>query len=123
MIRIGLIFVMIWSTSASADSVTKLIGDNVVKPLTEAYSDHITEALSEGNGPLADAAKKRLEKKAVQQQIEHDKEMLKRNQAIAEAKRCKVDCKPRPIQECMKPNYTVDDDVIGCSQGKITKTW
>ncbi|MGH8601239.1 MAG: hypothetical protein ACREXR_00180 [Gammaproteobacteria bacterium] len=29
----------------------------------------------------------------------------------------------RPINECMKPEYTIDDDVLACSEGRLQKTW
>jgi hypothetical protein len=29
----------------------------------------------------------------------------------------------RPINECMKPGYTIDNDVVACSEGRMPKTW
>lgn len=72
---------------------------------------------------MAPGAKTYLEKRKIEEQIAYDEAMKRKHAAIVESKRCKVDCKRRPIQDCLKPDYTIDDDVIGCSKGEVTKSW
>lgn len=116
------------------DAGAQAITDIIVQPMAKNLSDRIMRDMAENGGAMAPGAKQYLEKRKVEEQIAYDDAMKRKHEAImrekqrqlailAEKKRCKVDCRPRPIQECMKPNYTVDDDVIGCSQGLITKSW
>jgi hypothetical protein len=107
----------------NVDIATDAIGEKIIKPLQQDFTDRIMRNLQENNGAMAPSAKKYLEKRKIEEQIAYDRKMRIKHAAIMEAKRCKKDCKPRPIQECMKPNYTIDDDVIGCSKGEITKSW
>lgn len=72
---------------------------------------------------MAPGAKAYLEKRKIEEQIASDETMKRKHAAIVESKRCKVDCKPRPIQECLKANYMIDADVIGCSKGEIVRSW
>ena len=105
------------------DSASKAITDLIIKPMHQDLSDRMMRGFAENGGAMASGAKTYLEKRKIEEQIAYDEAMKRKHAAIVESKRCKVDCKPRPIQECLKPNYTIDDDVIGCSKGEITKSW
>lgn len=84
---------------------------------------NLSPFVAENGGAMAPGAKTYLEKRKIEEQIAYDEAMKRKHAAIVESKRCKVDCKPRPIQDCLKPDYTIDDDVIGCSKGEATKSW
>lgn len=105
------------------DSASKGITDFIIKPMHQDMSDRMMRGFSENGGAMAPGAKTYLEKRKVEEQINYDEAMKRKHAAIMESKRCKVDCKPRPVQECLKPDYKIDDDVIGCSKGEITKSW
>lgn len=105
------------------DSASKVITDLIIKPIHQDLSDRMMRGFAENGGAMAPGAKTYLEMRKIEEQIAYDEAMKWKHAAIVEAKRCKVDCKPRPIQECLKPDYTIDDDVIGCSKGEITKSW
>lgn len=98
------------------------ITEDIFKRMSHKLSDRIMHGFA-GNEGAAPAAKEYLKQRKIEEQIAYDEEMKHRHAAIVEAKRCKVDCKARPIQECLKPDYTIDADVIGCSKGEITKSW
>jgi hypothetical protein len=123
---LGLCLVLVSVDAYSEDLLDKsaaAISENIVMPMAKDLHRRMLEQQAKGEGIMADAARQELAKQQTEAMYAHDAEMLRRNQLIAEAKRCKVDCKPRPLMECMKPNYTVDDDVIGCSKGTIIKSW
>lgn len=105
------------------DAASKAITETVVKPMHQNMSDRLMREFAKNGGSMAPGAKAYLEKRKIEEQIAYDDEMKRRNAVIAESKRCKQNCQPRPLQECLKPNYTIDDDVIGCSKGEITKSW
>ncbi|MCP1620152.1 hypothetical protein FBY21_4793 [Pseudomonas sp. SLBN-26] len=105
------------------DTASKAITDFIIKPMSQELSDRMMRGFAENEGVMAPAAREYLKQRKIEEQIAYDEEMKRRHAAIVEAKRCKVDCKPRPIQECLKPDYTIDADVIGCSKGEITKSW
>lgn len=91
--------------------------------MSHKLSDRILRGSVGNEGVMAPAAKDYFKQRKIEEQIAYDEEMKLRHAAIVEAKHCKVDCKPRPIQECLKPDYTIDADVIGCSKGEIKKSW
>lgn len=105
------------------DSASQAITNLIIKPMHQEMTDRMMRGFVENGGAMAPGAKTYLEKRKIEEQIAYDEAMKRKHAAIVEAKRCKTDCKPRPIQECMKPNYTIDDDVIGCSKGEISKSW
>jgi phosphopantothenoylcysteine synthetase/decarboxylase len=105
------------------DSVVNAIGENLLQPLTQDFQDRIMRGLAEKDGALSKQANKHLESRKMEEQIAYDDELKRKQAAIMEERRCKIDCKPRPISECMKPNFTLDDEVLGCSEGKIVKYW
>lgn len=105
------------------DSVANAIGENILQPLTQDFQDRIMRGLAEKDGTMSKQAAKYLDNRKVEEQIAYDDQLKRKHAAIMEERKCKFDCKPRPISECMKPNFTVDDEVLGCSEGRIIKYW
>lgn len=109
--------------SDSIDAATNAIGEKILQPMTRDLQDRMMRRLAEKGGTMSKPASEYLEKRKIEEQIAYDEEMKKKHTAIMEDRRCKVNCKPRPISECMKPDFTIDDEVLGCSEGTITKYW
>lgn len=105
------------------DAASKAITETIMKPMNQNMSDRLMREFAKNGGSWAPGAKAYLEKRKIEEQIAYDDETKRRNAVIAESKRCKQNCQPRPLQECLKPNYTIDDDVIECSKGLIIKNW
>ncbi len=105
------------------DAASTAITNFIINPMSQELSDRMMRGFAESEGVMAPAAKEYLKQRKTEEQIAYDEEVKRKHASIMEAKRCKIDCKPRPIQECMKPNYTIDDDVIDCSKSEVTKSW
>lgn len=94
-------------TQASADaldSAAKGITDNVVTPMANELSKRVMRSLAEGQGPMAEAAKRNLKQQEVASK--------ERNRGVR-----------RSVKECIKPGNVIDDDVQECVRGYREKTW
>lgn len=85
------------------DSASKAITDLIIKPMHQDLSDRMMRGFAENGGAMAPGAKTYLEK----EKIAYDETIKRKYSAIVESKLCKVDCKPRPTQEYLKPNYAL----------------
>ncbi|WP_346840906.1 hypothetical protein RAL92_21805 [Metapseudomonas otitidis] len=97
-----------------------VITEDIFKRMSHKLIHRIMRGFAGNERAMAPAAKEYLKQRKIEEQIiAYDEEMKRRHAAIVEAKRCKVDCKPHPTQECLKPYYTIGADVIGCSKEKL----
>lgn len=93
-----------WALLAVLLAATEVARADVVKDLSDAFSDHIMGALAEGKGGMANQAKQHMKQREI---------------AKKEASRG-----PRKtVAECMKPGNVIDDDVNECVKGYREKTW
>ncbi|SFL30401.1 hypothetical protein [Azotobacter beijerinckii] len=78
--------------------------ENYLKPLSDAFTDHIMGGLAEGKGGMATEAQKYVKGREI------EKKEASRGQR-------------RTVAECIKPGNVIDDDVNECVRGYKAKTW
>lgn len=92
------------ATADVVDDAAKGITDNIVMPLAEQLQKRTLRSLANGQGPMADAAKKDLKQRDLAEKEE--------TRGVR-----------RTVKECIKPGNVIDDDVQECVRGYRAKSW
>lgn len=93
--------VLLVTMLATAEAVQ---AEGWLKPISDAFTDHIMGAMAEGKGGMATQAKQHMKQREIEQK--------------------EADRGPRrTVAECIKPGNVIDDDVNECVRGYRAKTW